>query len=368
MWCKWMKNGAYLSVRGVVPTWQVRSKCKGLEFDIQWCSSKACGFEHCSNFPLENLKVNNFSNSNGNKDTMGNDFLQLLDDSEFLQLPTGQKKEQPLENSKAKHFRKKRWIFWLNLIYLTINWLSLSRFLIFWNDFSVLKLYSRSGWTELARNMGRKFRHVCYNHRSNGRHNRIARNEQCRHNCPARNILQLYSNGCHLTNINRILRWSKCPFSTPEYVVCGTYCQHIRRYASIYQSLLFGWRSTILCKQNWQHQHVQHGNRFRSQWCCYCQVSVFPQTAVSIVNELSWFASTFHRYRKFHLSIEPEFQAPQRPDLVTFRTDFNLTFGVFICFDLWFYSPPVALFERGVRNFVYPTDSSVMLPFLSSEE
>lgn len=56
-----------------------------------------------------------------------------------------------------------------------------------------------------------------------------------------------------------------------------------------------------------------------------------------------------------------------KPDLVTFHTDFNVTFGVSICFDLMFYWPPVALIERGVRNFVFQTMWFSQLPYLSGK-
>lgn len=70
------------------------------------------------------------------------------------------------------------------------------------------------------------------------------------------------------------------------------------------------------------------------------------------------------RYRKYNLFNE-DVQVTEKPDLVTFHTDFNVTFGVCICFDLLFYWPPIALVERGVRNFVYPTMWFSEIPYLS---
>lgn len=60
-------------------------------------------------------------------------------------------------------------------------------------------------------------------------------------------------------------------------------------------------------------------------------------------------------------------QKPEQPDLVTFQTDFNVTFGMCICFDLLFYSPAVKLVDDGVRNFVYPVKWPMELPFLIGE-
>lgn len=81
----------------------------------------------------------------------------------------------------------------------------------------------------------------------------------------------------------------------------------------------------------------------------------------------SVFILNFYRYRKFNLFNE-DVQVTDKPDLVTFRTDFNVTFGISICFDLMFYWPPVALIERGIRNFVYPTMWFSELPYLSGKK
>lgn len=59
---------------------------------------------------------------------------------------------------------------------------------------------------------------------------------------------------------------------------------------------------------------------------------------------------------------------PKNPDLTTFRTDFNVTFGVCICFDLFFHFPANGLVERGVRNFVFPTMWFSEIPYLSGEK
>lgn len=58
-------------------------------------------------------------------------------------------------------------------------------------------------------------------------------------------------------------------------------------------------------------------------------------------------------------------QHPVRPDLTTFKTDFNVTFGVCICFDLMFQDPMKSLILRGVKNFVYPTYWFSGLPYLT---
>ena len=52
---------------------------------------------------------------------------------------------------------------------------------------------------------------------------------------------------------------------------------------------------------------------------------------------------------------------PRNPPLIRFTTDFGVTFGVFICFDIMFPTPAVQLAGQGVEHFVYPVamDNSI---------
>lgn len=68
------------------------------------------------------------------------------------------------------------------------------------------------------------------------------------------------------------------------------------------------------------------------------------------------------RYRKFH-PIGEQVQNTVEPELITFRTDFNVTFGIAVCFDLIFDTPMIALMKHGVRNFVFPTMWNAELPY-----
>lgn len=52
-------------------------------------------------------------------------------------------------------------------------------------------------------------------------------------------------------------------------------------------------------------------------------------------------------------------------DIVSFYTDFGVTFGVFICFDVFFKQPMNSLLDDGVTHFVFPTFWFNELPFLS---
>lgn len=70
-------------------------------------------------------------------------------------------------------------------------------------------------------------------------------------------------------------------------------------------------------------------------------------------------------YRKYNLFSEPEVRKPLRPDVVTFTTDFGVTFGVFICFDLTFAQPVLQMIEDGIKHFVFPTYWFSETPYLT---
>ncbi|XP_031620024.1 vanin-like protein 2 [Contarinia nasturtii] len=74
------------------------------------------------------------------------------------------------------------------------------------------------------------------------------------------------------------------------------------------------------------------------------------------------------KYRKYHLFGERGVERPKVPDLTTFTTDFGVTFGVAICFDLMFANPMETLIAHGIKNFVYPTYWFSGLPYLSSAQ
>ncbi|KAN0050095.1 hypothetical protein ACTA71_003196 [Dictyostelium dimigraforme] len=63
------------------------------------------------------------------------------------------------------------------------------------------------------------------------------------------------------------------------------------------------------------------------------------------------------KYHKSHLYGEPYFNPSTPPDPVIFSTDFNVTFGMFICFDILFEEPQKTLIQKyGVHNLVYSTE------------
>lgn len=68
------------------------------------------------------------------------------------------------------------------------------------------------------------------------------------------------------------------------------------------------------------------------------------------------------RYRKYNPYTE-KVAYTKEPEIVTFRTDFNVTFGVMVCFDLMLNIPGNVLIQRGIRNFVFSTMWHNQLPY-----
>lgn len=72
------------------------------------------------------------------------------------------------------------------------------------------------------------------------------------------------------------------------------------------------------------------------------------------------------RYRKFNLFIEPNMNVTKVPEIATFETDFGVTFGHFICFDILFKSPALDLVAMNVSHILYPSMWYSETPFLTS--
>ena len=73
------------------------------------------------------------------------------------------------------------------------------------------------------------------------------------------------------------------------------------------------------------------------------------------------------RYRKWNLFREGGVNQTATPELSVFETDFGVTFGQFICFDLLFHEPAIQLIKMGIKNFIFPAMWVAELPFLSCE-
>lgn len=72
------------------------------------------------------------------------------------------------------------------------------------------------------------------------------------------------------------------------------------------------------------------------------------------------------RYRKYNLFGE-SVDKPYKPTMVTFGTDFGVTFGHFICFDLMFRRPALELVRtEGITDIIFPTMWFSEMPFLTA--
>lgn len=100
-------------------------------------------------------------------------------------------------------------------------------------------------------------------------------------------------------------------------------------------------------------------------WWSYISVFDYIYTYIYHLNNKNIFAIIcyFHSYRKFNLFNDDNITRTSRPDYSTFITDFNVTFALFICFDIVLYNPAVKLVERGIQNFIMPTMWFSELPF-----
>ncbi|EDV92304.1 vanin-like protein 3 [Drosophila grimshawi] len=75
------------------------------------------------------------------------------------------------------------------------------------------------------------------------------------------------------------------------------------------------------------------------------------------------------RYRKWNLYLEPHLNRTRQPEYAVFETDFNVTFGHFICFDMLFYTPAQELVERyNLRNLIVSKMFKSELPFLTASQ
>ncbi|KAH8273046.1 hypothetical protein KR018_002259 [Drosophila ironensis] len=75
------------------------------------------------------------------------------------------------------------------------------------------------------------------------------------------------------------------------------------------------------------------------------------------------------RYRKWNLYLEPMTNRTEVPELATFKTDFNVTFGHIICFDMLFYEPAQQLVEQlGVRHIIATNMFNSEMPFLTAPQ
>lgn len=72
------------------------------------------------------------------------------------------------------------------------------------------------------------------------------------------------------------------------------------------------------------------------------------------------------KYRKFNLFQESEMNVTNEPEMKTFDTDFGVTFGHFVCFDILFKSPAYDLINANVTHILYSSMWFNTPPFLTS--
>jgi len=106
---------------------------------------------------------------------------------------------------------------------------------------------------------------------------------------------------------------------------------------------------------NGRHDDEDHEHECATEWILYNTNVVFDRTGkvISI-------------YRKYNLFGEPGITQPSSADISKFDTDFGVTFGHFICFDLMFQSPALQLVAEGVRDIIFPTMWFSESPFLTA--
>uniref|UniRef100_A0A1Y1MWH4 CN hydrolase domain-containing protein n=1 Tax=Photinus pyralis TaxID=7054 RepID=A0A1Y1MWH4_PHOPY len=73
------------------------------------------------------------------------------------------------------------------------------------------------------------------------------------------------------------------------------------------------------------------------------------------------------KFRKINLSEEPFFEPGT--EIVTFTTDFNVTFGIFTCFDLLFQYPALDILSgTNVTDIIFPTAWYSKTPFIQGKK
>lgn len=75
------------------------------------------------------------------------------------------------------------------------------------------------------------------------------------------------------------------------------------------------------------------------------------------------------RYRKYNLFGEEALNRTAKPELSIFKTDFGVTFGQIICFDILFEAPTLRLIrERKITDILYSSHWFSELPFLTASQ
>uniref|UniRef100_A0A2K5KD83 CN hydrolase domain-containing protein n=2 Tax=Colobus angolensis palliatus TaxID=336983 RepID=A0A2K5KD83_COLAP len=97
----------------------------------------------------------------------------------------------------------------------------------------------------------------------------------------------------------------------------------------------------------------------------FTRETVFPYLEDIPDPQVNWIPCQDSQY---HLYSEHQFDVPEKPELVTFNTTFG-RFGIFTCFDIFFYDPAVTLVKDfHVDTILFPTAWMNVLPLLTAIE
>lgn len=71
-------------------------------------------------------------------------------------------------------------------------------------------------------------------------------------------------------------------------------------------------------------------------------------------------------YRKYHIIDTYGMNTTVRPEISTFITDYNVTYGLLTCFDILFEKPALILARQNIKNIIIPMMWNIELPFLTT--
>ncbi|GJQ79821.1 hypothetical protein Trydic_g23286 [Trypoxylus dichotomus] len=120
-------------------------------------------------------------------------------------------------------------------------------------------------------------------------------------------------------------------------------------------SCLANQHSTYLVANLLEKENCTSSNCASDGWNLYNTNVVFDRTGKVIL-----------KYRKFNPFGEAEMNITEEAETATFETDFGVTFGTFICFDILFEKPTLELVRKGVKHITFPTMWFSELPFLTA--
>jgi len=69
-----------------------------------------------------------------------------------------------------------------------------------------------------------------------------------------------------------------------------------------------------------------------------------------VLDETGALVATYHKSHPFYVNC---FNTPHPYDVITFSSSLGVEFGIFVCFDIAYDTPSEALYEKGIRHFIY---------------